>query len=71
MFKEVESNIFTISFATLADKSKVEHDRLWLFNNNIFFLEKFDGHTLPKDMRFDKASLWLHLQQLPLMGMNN
>lgn len=69
-FKEVGSNVFTVSFANRANKYRVEQGKPWLLDNHIFVLEHFDGLTLPKDMRFDKASLWLHLLQLPLMGMN-
>lgn len=43
VFKEVGPNVFTISFATAADKSRVEKGRPWLFDKNIFFLLEFDG----------------------------
>lgn len=67
VFKEVRANVFTVSFVNLGNKNRVEYERPWLFDN-IFVLEQFDGLTPLKNMRFDKASQWLHLQQLPLMG---
>lgn len=70
MFKEVGSNIFTVSFTTKEDKVRVENGRPWLFGNHLHVLESFDGHTLPKDMKFDRASLWVHLYQLLPLGMN-
>lgn len=43
VFKEVKANVFTVLFANLADKSRVENRKPWLFSNNIFVLEQFDG----------------------------
>lgn len=65
VFKEVGHNVFTISFANTADKTRVETGRPWLFDNNLFVLLEFDGLTPPKSMCFDRASLWLQLHQLP------
>lgn len=48
----------------------MENGRYWLFDNYIFVLESFDGLTPPKDMRFDRTSLWLYLYQLPILGMH-
>lgn len=67
VFKDIRANVFTISFVNLGNKNRVKYGRFWLFDD-IFVFKQFDGLTPPKNMRFDKASLWLHLQQLPLMG---
>lgn len=37
---------------------------------HIFIIEPFDGYTQLKDMKFDKASLWIQLHQLPFTGMS-
>lgn len=59
-----------MSFATYADKMRVENGRPWLFDNHMFVIEPFDGPTQLKNMKFGKASLWLQLHQLPFAGMN-
>lgn len=41
-FKEVGQNVFIISFATHADKMRVEKARPWLFDNHMFVIEPFD-----------------------------
>lgn len=70
IFREARSNVFIISFATIADKNRVASGWPWLFDNNIFVLEQFYGLRPLKDMEFDKASLWVQLHQLPLFGMH-
>lgn len=63
-------NIFTISFANHADKHRVEEDRHWLFDNNFFMIEPFDGFIQFKNMQFDHASRWIQLHNLPLIGID-
>lgn len=69
IFTKVGSNVFILSFTTKEDKARVENGQPWLFDNHFFALEPFDGLTLPKNMRFDRASLLVYLYQLPLFGM--
>lgn len=57
-------------FATLADKQKIEDGQPWLFNNSTFVIEPFDGFTQPQHLKFDAASCWIQLHQLPFAGMN-
>lgn len=62
-------NIFTVSFANHADKKRVEEGRPWLFDN-FFAIEPFDGFIQLKNMRFDQASMWIQLHNLPIIDIN-
>lgn len=69
-FREVGSDIFFISFATHANKQRVEDGYPWLFDNNLFVLENYDGYTQLRSMKFDKVAQWSQFHDLPLAGMN-
>lgn len=43
VFQEVGSNMFTMTFATHADKKRIEDGRPWFFDNNMFVNNSFDG----------------------------
>lgn len=69
-FKEVGLKVFIISFAMHSDKHRVKNGRPWLFDNHIYVIEPFDGYTQLKDMKFDRASLWIQLHQFSFMTMS-
>ncbi|XP_042969019.1 uncharacterized protein LOC122301691 [Carya illinoinensis] len=70
IFTEVGRNVFVITFATHADKNRVESGRPWLFDGNIFVMNVFDGYTPLGHMSFDKAAMWVQFHNLPLAGMS-
>lgn len=53
------ADLFLISFSTHADTQMVENGRQWLFDNNIFVIESYDGFTQLRDVKFDKAAMWV------------
>ncbi|XP_042958199.1 uncharacterized protein LOC122293796 [Carya illinoinensis] len=70
IFTEVGRNIFVITFATHADKNRLESGRPWLFDGNIFVMNVFDGYTPLGRMSFDKVAMWAQFHNLPLAGMS-
>lgn len=42
-FKEVEKNLFIVTFSTEAEKERVSSGKPWLFDNNLFTLQPLDG----------------------------
>lgn len=42
-FQEIGSNIFSITFATQAEKMRVIEGRPWLFDNHLFILQLFNA----------------------------
>lgn len=69
-FRELGQNVFLLSFATHANKQWVVSRRMWLFDNNLFALEEYDGFTKLQNMRFTNASMWVQLHDLPMASMN-
>lgn len=63
------SKHITYSYATTADKTRIEEGCLWLFDTSIFVIEPYNGKTKPKDMAFNKASFWMKMHNMPLGGM--
>lgn len=51
-FLEVVSNIFTVTFANLADKDRVWSGRPSLFDYHLFVLKPFDENTPPQKLIF-------------------
>lgn len=69
-FKAVGKNIFTITFATEADKQKVFKGRPWSFDNHLLVLKQLDGFTKPDKIQFESEALWLRFYNLPILCMN-
>lgn len=59
-----------MSFATLANKRRVEEGCPWLFDNHIFLIESFDGFTQLRHIKFAKVAFWVQLHNLLMAGMN-
>ncbi|XP_042972758.1 uncharacterized protein LOC122304562 [Carya illinoinensis] len=67
---EMGQNIFIITFATHADKHRVENERPWLFDGNLFVMKEFDGFTTLENVSFDMAAMWVQFHNLPLVWMS-
>lgn len=52
-FREIYPNMLVITFANQADKQRVLEGKPWLFDNNLFVLQPFDGFTQPHPMSYD------------------
>ncbi|KAF5443043.1 hypothetical protein F2P56_035638 [Juglans regia] len=70
VFHECGANVFTLTFATHADKYKVLDGKPWLFDNGLFALKLFDGLNQPNKIRFDCEEFWVQFHNLPLAYMN-
>lgn len=53
-FKEVGPNVFIITFATHANKKRIEEGRPWFFYN-LFVIIHLDGYVQPNMKKFDIA----------------
>lgn len=69
IFLDVGQNVFVITFATQADKSRVTEGS-WLFNKHLFVINQFDGFIQLSMTKFDKTALWVQFHNLLLVGMN-
>lgn len=69
-FQENSLNTFVIWFANYANTQRIEDGRPQLFNNNYFVIEQFDGYTQLEYTKFEYASIWLQLHNVPLNGVN-
>ncbi|XP_042950149.1 uncharacterized protein LOC122282261 [Carya illinoinensis] len=70
VLKEVGRNVFVLSFATHANKERVEAGRPWFFDGQLFVIIPFDGNTPLQALKFDAAPFWMQFHNLPLFGMN-
>lgn len=68
-FKVVDDNIFLIDFEHQSDKARVLKGRPWLFDDNVFAVEDFDGVTPPAMIDFEKVAFWVRMFNLPLACM--
>ncbi|XP_042939395.1 uncharacterized protein LOC122274420 [Carya illinoinensis] len=66
---EVCSNVFVLSFETIADKERVWSGRPWLFDNQLLVLKDFEGFTPINRVKFDSGSFWMRVHDLPLSCM--
>lgn len=64
MFKEICQNLFTITFATEADKSNILDRRPWLFDTYLFTLRDLDSKHQPKLVVFDSETFWVQFHNL-------
>lgn len=64
VFKEVEKNLFIITFTTEAEKQRVLAGKHWLFDNFLFALQPLDGRKKIKKINFDFEYVWVHLHDL-------
>ncbi|XP_042983285.1 uncharacterized protein LOC122312689 [Carya illinoinensis] len=69
-FQEVGTNVFTISFANIADKQRVWSGRPWLFDYHLFVLKPLDENIPPQKMKFLQERFWVQLHDMPLSCMN-
>lgn len=52
-FQDCGDNMFTVTFATHADRQKVMARRPWSFDNNLFALKVINAFTPPSKIQFD------------------
>ncbi|XP_035551145.1 uncharacterized protein LOC118349709 [Juglans regia] len=69
-FLEVDTNVFTITFANPADKYRVWSGRPWSFDYHLFALKLFEEDTPPQKLRFMQERFWIQFHNLPLSCMN-
>lgn len=63
-FKEVEKNLFIITFSIEAEKQRVLLGKPWLFDNSLFALQPFDGEKQITKTKFNTEQFWVQLQDL-------
>ncbi|XP_059428666.1 uncharacterized protein LOC132162443 [Corylus avellana] len=65
-FKVLGDNLFLVEFVNDRDKKRVLEGRPWVFEENLFGVEEYDGLTSPANFTFDKVSFWVRMFNLPL-----
>lgn len=66
VFNEVGDNMFLIEFQNDEDLQKVQKGIPWFFDQNLLWLNTFDGKSAPKDVEFNKEFFWIQLHNIPL-----
>lgn len=69
-FIELSENMFLVEFSNEGDQNKIGEGRPWLFDKHLFVMKDFDGLTPPRNMKFETASFWVQIHNLPLACMN-
>jgi hypothetical protein len=69
VFKVLGENLFLIEFSDKRDKDRVLSGRPWAFESSLFLVEDFEGLAQPSDFKFDTASFWVRMVNLPLACM--
>ena len=54
-FKVLGDNLFLIKFKYEEDKIRVLKGRLWICEDNLFFVEDFGGLSWPMKIEFERA----------------
>jgi hypothetical protein len=68
-FKVVGDNMFLMEFEDEGDKSRVLKGRPWIFEENLFSVENFDGLSTFSEINFEQAEFWVRMSNLPLACM--
>lgn len=68
-FKVLGDNLFLIEFQHGTDKKRVLEGRPWVLEGNLFLVEDYDWRISPTQLKFDKASFWVRMFNLPLACM--
>lgn len=59
-----------MTFANEVDKLRVEDDKPWLFDSNLFILKDLDGSRQLAQTQFNRELFWIRLYKLPFRCMN-
>lgn len=65
-FKTLGNNLFLVEFERFWDKARVLEGRPWIFEDNLFAMEDFNGLIPPSQMDFEKVAFWVRMYNLPL-----
>jgi hypothetical protein len=60
-FKVLGDNLFLLDFENEGDKCRVLEGRPWLFEDNLFSVENFDGLSTLSKIDFEKAIFWVRM----------
>jgi hypothetical protein len=69
-FKVLGDNLFLLDFENEGDKCRVLEGRPWLFEDNLFSVENFDGLSTLSEIDFEKAIFWVQMFNLLLACMS-
>lgn len=69
LFHDYGPNMYTITFATHADKQRVLEGKLWLFDNSVLVLKAFNGFTQSSKINSKSEEFWIQLHNLVLAFM--
>ena len=64
--REVGDHILLFVFELEADAERVLANEPWTFDKHIVLLQRFDGSTPPRHLRFTKLKLWVQIHGLPI-----
>ena len=64
--REVGDHILLFVFELEVDAEQVLANEPWTFDKHIVLLQRFDGSTPPRYLRFTKLKLWVQIHGLPI-----
>lgn len=66
LFNVIGENLFIAEFEYGEDKTWILEGRPWIFYGYLVSLADFDGLTLSTELKFERASFWIRMYNLPL-----
>ncbi|XVF54975.1 hypothetical protein PTKIN_Ptkin05aG0223700 [Pterospermum kingtungense] len=66
----LEDNIFLFKFQCAKDKERILEGAPWSFDKNLLLFHEFVGEWRPEEYKFEKATFWVRINNLPL-GLRN
>ncbi|XP_030964038.1 uncharacterized protein LOC115985211 [Quercus lobata] len=64
-------NVFLFDFELEVDAAKVMMGEPWAFNRHLVVMERYDGSTPIRDLKFSTMSFWVQIHDLPFSFMSN
>ena len=61
----MDDNLLTIQFNCLADWNKTIEEGTWLFREQAFIIEEYDGFPNPKWVKLDRIVVCAQIHELP------
>ena len=64
--REAGDHVLLFVFELEADAEQVLANEPWTFNKHATLLQRFDGSTPPRYLRFTKLKFWVQIYDLPM-----
>ncbi|XP_048494305.1 uncharacterized protein LOC125494667 [Beta vulgaris subsp. vulgaris] len=66
LFRQIESGLFVVQFASVRDRAKVLAGRPWTFDNHLILMKELEGSFQPSEIILSHSPFWIRLYNLPL-----